>query len=233
MENIDIFDKFTHKQMNAEEILNFENEKAENPILKEEFELYKISTELIKLDNLKKEVGQVHNSYTKKQKFSFSVIRIAAMVLFGLIGYASIWTKINAGSDLLEGKQLSYIEPIHRGEFEKNTNPDSLYAIGAFEQLVALYTKENKPDEKFSFLAAMAHYNVKNYAESLAILQKLNSKDSAFKNEIPFYTAQCLVGLNKISEAIFTFQNIPASNPYAGIYDWKYKLKLHALKLKF
>jgi tetratricopeptide (TPR) repeat protein len=233
MENIDIFDKYTRKHMNATEILQFENDMETDPALKEEFELYKISTELIKLDNLKKEVAQVHNSYIKKQKFTFPTIQIAAMLIFGLLGYAAIWTKTNNGSDILESKQISYIEPVLRGEFEKKTNTDSLYSIGDFTRLIAIFKTAQKPDEKFIFLTAMAYYKSKKYDESLTILQKINPNNSAFENEIPFYIGQCQVGLNKYTEAIKTFETLPNNNPYAKIYDWKYKLKLQALQFKF
>jgi tetratricopeptide (TPR) repeat protein len=233
MENIDIFDKYMRKQMNSAEILQFENDMETDPALKEEFELYKISTELIKLDNLKKEVTRVHNSFTEKKKYTFPIIRIAAMLAFGLIGYTAIWANTNNGTDILENKQINYIEPVHRGELEKKTNTDSLYSIGDFKHLIEVYKTTQKPDEKFTFLTAMAYYNSKKYDESLTILQKINTNNSAFENEIPYYVGQCQVGLNKYDEAIKTFENLAKSNPYAEQYDWKYKLKLHALKFKF
>jgi tetratricopeptide (TPR) repeat protein len=232
MENIDIFDKYTRKHMNAAEVLQFENDMETDPALREEFELYKISTELIKLDNLKKEVAQVHNSFIKKQKFTFTTIQIAALLIFGLLGYAVIWTNTNNGSDILDSKQIGYIEPVHRGEFEKKTNTDSLYSIGEFKQLIEVYKTMPTPDKKLTFLAAMSYYKSKKYEESLTILLKINPNNSAFENEIPFYIGQCQVGLNKYSEAIQTFETLPNNNPYAKIYDWKYKLKLKALKFK-
>jgi Anaphase-promoting complex, cyclosome, subunit 3 len=233
MENIDLFDKYTGKELNAAEVQDFEKSISENEALKSEFELYTISKELIKQDNLRKEVNKIHRNFTKKREFTFPTIRIAALILFGLIGYSAIWINTNDGTDLLKNKTISYIEPVQRGETAKKNNTDSLYSVAAFEQLIDLYKIEKNPDEKFTFLTAMAYFQTKNYKESLEILQKMNAKESAFKNEIPFYTGQCLVGLNKITDAIKTFESLGVSNPYARQYDWKYKLKLYALKLKF
>jgi hypothetical protein len=235
MENIDIFDKYYKNQMLATEKLTFENQLVNNIELKDNYAIYLVSVQAIKLNNLKKLVGEVHKTECIQpiKSFRFPAIKIAAAVVFGLLVYTGAWINNTDGLQVLNNNAISYIEPQQRGGILEKQKAEYLYQNKKFAEIITLYNQSNLADKKLEFLAAMANYNLKNYGDCSSVLTKITSQNSDFINEIDFYKIQCLVGLNKPTEALKAINELKDNNPYKKIFDWQYKLKLKFLSLKY
>ncbi len=236
MKNIELFDKYLKKQMNVEEKLSFENDLAVNAQLSEAFAKYKLAIELLKFNNLKKEINSVHQDFTKPQTkvFRFPIMRIAAVLILGFLTFGSFWAMNTNGNELLDNQTLSYIEPLNRGDVEEKKQAELLYANGDFEQLILLYKSTSEPNKKLNFLTSMAYFKQKKYQDALLLIEQMETKNTTaeFKNELQFYKGQCLVGLNKIDEALKVFENLDKKNPYKNALSWQYLLKLRILSIK-
>ena len=235
MEKIDIFDKYLKNQMTADEKQAFNRDLAENTALNEEFSKYKLAVELLKFENLKKEIGTIHQEFKqpKAKVIKFPIMRIAAALIFGILGFGGFWMSSNTGNDILETNTLVYIQPISRGDVEEKKQAELFYVNGEFEQLITLFKSSEKPNEKLSFLATMAFYRQKKYPEVLNLIEKMQAENSTeFKNELEYYKGQSLVGLNRIDEALAVFEKMDKSNPYYESLSWTYLLKLKLLSLK-
>ncbi len=235
MEKIDIFDKYLKNQMTADEKQTFDKDLAENTALNEEFAKYKLAVELLKFENLKKEIGVVHQEFKQPQAkvIKFPVMRIAAAVMFGILGFGGFWMSSNTGNDVLETNTLLYIQPISRGDVEVKKQAELFYVNGELDQLITLFKSSEKPNEKLSFLAAMAFYRQEKFQETLTLIEKIQAeKPTEFNNELEYYKGQSLVGLNRIDEALAVFEKMDKSNPYSESITWTYLLKLKLLSLK-
>ena len=230
MENIDLFDKFYKNQLSAEESISFEKELESNANLKNEYNLYLAAIEVIKIDNLKKEVASFHQEFKQNKTFKFPVLKIASVIVFGLLAISGFWINATNGTDLIDSLAVNYVEPQQRGGVEEKKLAETLYLNEDWEGVIEVYTKSGNPDGKLSFLTAMAHFRLKDFQNTNQILSGLETADH--KYEIEFYKGQSLVGLGKYKEALEVFDKMSEGNPYQENIDWKYRLKLKLLALK-
>jgi hypothetical protein len=222
--------------MSFENRLVFEQQLLKNPALKSSFYDYKVAMELLRFQGLKSEVEKANKAYQnrKESKFSFPTIKIAAIVIFGLLTFSSFWILQTEGVDLLENVQIEYIEPNQRGDAEEKQRAELLYITKDYEGLINLYVSSKGPSEKLEFLTAMAYFNKKEYIKVLELIEKLKtrSKTNTYKNEIEFYNCQSLIALNKYSEAESMIQKMKDTNPYKSTFDWVYFAKIKILSWK-
>lgn len=239
MEEFETFDDYLNDKMTFEKRLGFEQQLLENPALKLSFNDYKVALELLRFQGLKNEVEKSHKEYQnrKESKFSFPNIKIAAIIIFGLLTISTFWINLTEGVDLLESVPIAYIEPNQRGNAEEKQHAEFLYLTKDYEGLKKLYDSSNEPTEKLEFLTAMAYFNEKDYNKVLELIEKLDlrSKTIVYKNEIEFYKCQSLIGLNKYAEAVGMIQKMEETNPYKSTFDWIYitKIKILAWKESF
>ena len=239
MEEFEIFDDYLNDKMTFEKRLGFEQQLLENPAFKLSFNDYKVALELLRFQGLKNAVEKSHKEYQnrKESKFSFPTIKIAAIIIFGLLTIGTFWINLTEGVDLLESVPIAYIEPNQRGNAEEKQHAEFLYLTKDHEGLIKLYDSSNEPTEKLEFLTAMAYFNEKDYNKVLELIEKLDlrSKTNAYKNEIEFYKCQSLIGLNKYAEADGMIQKMEDTNPYKSTFDWIYiaKIKILAWKESF
>ncbi|MCP9754564.1 hypothetical protein EGI26_05220 [Lacihabitans sp. CCS-44] len=236
MEGFEIFDDYLNNKMTFEARLGFEQQLLENPELKSSFNDYKVVLELLRFQGLKSDVEKANKAYQirNESKFSFPKIKIAAIIIFGLLTFSAFWTNLIEGADLLENVPIEYIEPNQRGDAEEKPRAEFLYLTKDYEGLIKLYVSSNEPTEKLEFLTAMAYFNKKEYNKVLELIEKLEPRDktNVYKNEIEFYKCQSLIGLNKYSEAEGMIQKMEYTNPYKSTFDWIYVTKIKILAWK-
>lgn len=239
MEEFEIFDDYLNNKMTFETKLGFEQQLLENPALKLSFNDYKVALELLRFQGLKNEVEKAHKVYqiNKESKFSFPTIKIAAIIIFGLMTFSTFWVNLIEGADLLQNVPIAYIEPNQRGDAEEKQRAELLYLTKDYEGLIKLYDSSNQPTEKLEFLTAMAYFNEKEYSKVLELIEKLEprKKTNAYKNEIEFYKCQSLIGLNQYAKAESMILSMKDTNPYKSTFDWIYitKIKILAWKESF
>lgn len=236
MEKFEIFDDYLNDNLDPEARLLFEEQLLTDNALKQFFNDYKIALELIKYEGLKSEVAKANKHYKTRKgtKNSFPIIKIAAIVIFGLLTFSAFWVGQTEGKDLLEYLPIEYIEPNQRGDNKEKLQAESLYLRKDYERLIELYNLSIEPTEKLIFLTSMAFFNREQYEKALVLIDKLEIKidGSQYKNELEFYKCQSLIGLNKYSDAMEEILKMDASNPYKSTFDWTYIAKIKILDWK-
>jgi hypothetical protein len=236
MEDFEVFDSYLKYKMSFENRLAFEQQLLKNPALKSSFYDYKVAMELLRFQGLKSEVEKANKAFQnrKESKFSFPTIKIAALIIFGLLTFSTFWISKTEGVDLLENVQIEYIEPNQRGDAEEKQHAELLYITKDYEGLINLYVSSNGPTEKLEFLTAMAYFNKKEYSKVLELIEKLKPRSKAitYKNEIEFYKCQSLIALNKYAEAENMIQEMEDTNPYKSTFDPIYIAKIKILAWK-
>jgi len=234
MERIDEFNKYIKNQMDKGELNLFQKELTDNETLRNDFKTYLLGVETVSYNGLKDEVRKAHQKHKKSQGFRLSFLRVAAVVIFGLLGFTTFWVASTNGEELLTQTPLSYVEPNHRGATEDKKEAEKLYIAKDYIGVSRLYKANTKQDEKLIFLAAMSYYNMGNYGQALQIIQTVenNPKNSNYASEYQFYKCQSLIGLERYAEALTNINSISKESTYYDYYDWKFRLKIKLLNLK-
>ncbi|MCP9764693.1 hypothetical protein [Lacihabitans soyangensis] len=236
MEKTDFFDEYLRGKMSQKDKELFEKSLDENEATKANFLNYQAAIELLKYDGLKQEVRNAHRQFKaeKTKTFDFPVVKIAVVVVFGLLSLSVLWAGNTNGDELLTELPIHYIEPNNRGANEEKAQAELLYLRNDFKGVIDIFQTSKAPNEKLVFLATMSFYNTNNYEKAIELISQNENKQmaSSFDNEYEFYKCQSFIGLNKYADALKVIEKMNNQNPYKQSYNWKYLAKIKILALK-
>ncbi len=251
MENID---QYIAKTLTIDQKEQFEQEMNENPELADQVSKQLLATEAIKLAGLRASVAAVQKEFLAEEKsqkpiqpliakpqnnWFISFRNIAASLAVLVLGWSTYqYFNLNSQS-ILEENTISYHVPVMRSTEQVENKFVEYYKNGEFDKVLKLNELEKIQTQKEQFITAMANFNLKNYDSALNQINGLiNQKDlrenRQYSNELHYYKALCLIGLNKTNEGISEFKKISANpdNPYAKSISNLFLMKLKILALK-
>lgn len=195
--NYEKFDRFVSGNMDAAEEKVF-LEDLKDPVIKDEFNKYKMSVDAIRLSRIKTEViaaSERHfNSAQGRNLFLRKTLKFAAgisiLLLSGLYFYS---LSINQ-EQVFNSLYVSYKLPITRSAEVSDIHLDSLYSGKDFKGLVTSFKQIESPVSSDYFLAAMSYLEEKDVEKAILMFQKVSEYNlqkgtNSFSQETDFYLA--------------------------------------------
>lgn len=229
---------------NSEQNRQIQEALEQDEELRVQLAVLELTRKSINLSGWKDEINVAQQAYLTNRKlpqkqgkqvfFGPWMRRIAASILFFLIGAAAL-VVINASPEsFLESKSITYSLPVTRGASELS-DLEQAYRDEDFESVISIHQSQNNPDQTSNFLAAMAALKTENGPLAVQLLQALRienqqSDSPVYKDEIDFYLVKALVMAGDFEKAEKEIRKI-LSDPNHSYRDnlsrwdqWKVKI---------
>lgn len=199
-EKIDRFDAYVNGELTQEEQLILEDEMQVNEQLKEEYELYKSSIDIIELNSIRDEVGKVMTKKGKRKVNWVIPVSIAASLL--------IVTLFFIGNRQPDTKQffLRYYEPYPNviTSTRSSTLPQSkawsAYTDEEFGKALNYFENSTPQQDTLMFYSGLCYLSL---AQPNQALEKFNSIDteSIFQQQVLWYKGMAFLLMDSTDSA--------------------------------
>ncbi|MGM0946065.1 MAG: hypothetical protein ACQEW9_12850 [Bacteroidota bacterium] len=219
---IDQLEEYLQGTSSPELTRQIQSELIKNEALREELESLKLSTEAIKLAGWKAEIQKVQESFlherksnkaeTKQVNLGLWLGRIAASLLFLLVGAATLMVITISPESFLESKTVSYTVPLTRGETDIS-DLENEYRNGNHERVLELVDKTLDPTTEMSFLAAMSALELKEGAQAEQLLKSIETANQSvranlYQDEVDYYLVKANILTKDYAEVQQRIQKI-------------------------
>ncbi|MBC7920634.1 MAG: hypothetical protein H7Z75_06030 [Ferruginibacter sp.] len=228
MSNLELIDRYLDQQLPPEQVWQLEKELRENTELREQLDSVRIVREAVQSRALNAQMKDFHRQFIAevrtqpgegngigwpKRPFGRWVVRIAASLFLGVLGYGAYqYSTLDAGR-FYAAKFLPYQLPTTRSDAKTLTRLDSLYRAGNSRAVVELFEKLPTKGPRDYFLTGMAHLRRREFNRAIVLLSLLRQQNrrraaNYFDQETDYYLALAYLGAHRVEEAYPLFKKI-------------------------
>ncbi|MEM7104738.1 MAG: tetratricopeptide repeat protein [Bacteroidota bacterium] len=251
-DNYDIFEQYLNGELEGQVLSDLEEQLKTDAVLAKELELFRkvkagISAKLQShsgKEALLKTIGALEGEYFMEgqqnsdsetsggprlvsRRFIMTAMAVAASVLLLVF----IWQPWQPSMSLYEQyAQFPVADLTSRSTGDLDlTNMQQAYNAGDFTTAIAYfdqYLSSNREDYEISMLNGISNLQVENFSRALALLAKVVSSNSAFKNDARYYLALTYLKMEDIPRCKTFLEAIPeGADKYTNAKDLLSKLQ--------
>ncbi|WP_297334830.1 hypothetical protein [Algoriphagus sp.] len=246
--DLEQLEAYLHGTANSEQQRQIQEALEQDEELKRQLAILELALKSIRLSGWQDDIKLAQRTYLQnrkpenlqvKQVFLGSWLgRIAASLVFFLIGALILVVMSTSPESFLESKSIRYRVPVTRGTIELS-EMEQAYRREKFESVLSLHQRQTAPSQKSTFLAAMAALEIENGPQAIQLLQAVRiqnqeSDSMLYEDEVDFYLVKAFVMTGNFEEAQKEIQQIlrDPNHSYRGnLSRWdEWKVKIMNLK---
>ncbi len=215
------FDDYLKGALDPAERKKLEEELFNDSELQKEFELYKMSIDVVQLASMKNAVEEAQRRFTHYEASLAPTVttsartwalRVAAGLLLLMVSYGVLQFALVSSGSLYQSLYTAYQLPVTRGYQLNYTHLDSLYLHQDYDTVLAQYEKLTKKTVRDHFIAAMAAMELGQYSAAIDRFKEVRKQNQGevryFEQETDYYLALCYLKNEDLKQALYSLQKI-------------------------
>ena len=229
--DLELLDKYLDGELDNTEKRDLERRMQEDPGLKNELEILRISRDAVRTKALRERVKKLHQTLIpeihadetkvvpigRKNRFFKVVTGVAASVIIIIASFV-VYQYSTVSADKLYAQQfLSYELPVTRSDADGITTIDSLYLSGSYAKVIEYFNALNQKGVRDYFLTAMSYLHIEKFDEAIALFQHIVDKNNSaageryFEQETDFYLSLAYLKTGDFSKCKELFAKMKAN----------------------
>lgn len=205
--DLELLDKYLDGELDNVEKRDLERRIQEDPRLKNELEILRISRDAFRTKALRERVKKLHQTLIpeiqaddtkvvpmdRKNRVFKVAMSVAASVIIVIASFI-VYQYSTVSADKLYAQQfLSYELPVTRSNADEITTIDSLYLSGSYAQVIEYFNSLSQKGVRDYFLTAMSYLHIEKFNEAIGLFQYIVDKNNNtagekyFEQETDFY----------------------------------------------